>query len=38
MVEAPGSAGYSARQVEIEEEILPKAPARDDTMSGDDVT
>jgi hypothetical protein len=38
MVEPTGGAGYPARQVEIEEKILPEAPARDDTMSGDDVT
>jgi hypothetical protein len=38
MVEAPGGAGYPARQVEIEEKILPEALARDDTISGYGVT
>jgi hypothetical protein len=37
MLEAPGGAGYAASQIEIEEEILPEALARDDAMSGYDV-
>jgi hypothetical protein len=36
MVEAPSGAGYPARQVEIEEEILPEAFPGDDAMPGDD--
>jgi hypothetical protein len=37
MIEVPGGAGYPARQVEIEEKILPEALARDDAIAGDDV-
>jgi hypothetical protein len=36
MIETPGGAGDATSQVEIEEEILPEALARDDAMSGDD--
>jgi hypothetical protein len=36
MTEAPGGAGYPARQIEIEEEILPETFAGDDAMPRND--